>query len=113
MTVAKAELNNIRVSPRKLNLVAAAIRGMKVDQALTYLAFSRKRIAVDVRKALASAVANAENNHGLDVDLLVVSHAYVGPAMKLKRFHARGRGKASSIEKPFSHLSIVVEEKGV
>jgi large subunit ribosomal protein L22 len=111
-TNAKAVLSNIRVSPRKLNLVAAAIRGMTADKAMTYLAFSRKRVATEVRKTLASAIANAENNHGLDVDLLVVSHAYVGNGMKLRRFQARGRGKASSIEKPFAHLSIVVEERG-
>lgn len=109
---AKAHLSNIRVSPRKLNLVAAVIRGMSAEKAMTYLTFSRKRIAVEVRKTLASAIANAENNHGLDVDRLVVAHAYVGTGMKLRRFHARGRGKASSIEKPFSHLSIVVEERG-
>jgi large subunit ribosomal protein L22 len=109
---AKAILKNIRVSPRKLNLVAAAIRGMRVDKALTYLAFSRKRIAVEVRKTLASAVSNAENNHGLDVDRLVVAEAFVGTGMKLRRFQARGRGKASSIEKPFAHLNIIVEEKG-
>jgi large subunit ribosomal protein L22 len=112
-TNAKAILSNIRVSPRKLNLVAAAIRGLSADKAMTYLQFSRKRIAVEVRKTLASAIANAENNHGLDVDRLIVSHAYVGTGMKLRRFQARGRGKASSIEKPFSHLSIVVEEKGL
>jgi large subunit ribosomal protein L22 len=109
---AKAVLSNIRVSPRKLNLVAASIRGMAVDKALTYLTFSRKRVALEVRKTLASAVANAENNHNLDVDMLYVSHAYVGNGMKLRRFMARGRGKSSAIEKPFAHLSIVVEERG-
>ncbi|MES2252803.1 MAG: 50S ribosomal protein L22 [Pseudomonadota bacterium] len=112
-TNAKAILSNIRVSPRKLNLVAAAIRGMAAEKAMTYLMFSRKRVASDVRKTLASAIANAENNHGLDVDRLFVSHAYVGTGMKLRRFQARGRGKATSIEKPFSHLSIVVEERGL
>ncbi len=108
---AKATLNNIRVSPRKLNLVAAAIRGMSADQAMTYLSFSRKRIANEVKKTLASAIANAENNHGLDVDFLYVSQAFVGTGMKLRRFQARGRGKASSIKKPFSHLNIIVEER--
>ncbi|MDP3371857.1 MAG: 50S ribosomal protein L22 [Candidatus Paracaedibacteraceae bacterium] len=110
---AKAKLTNIRVSPRKLNLVAAAIRGMTAEKAMNYLTFSRKRISTEVRKTLASAIANAENNHGLDIDRLVVSEAYVGTGMKLKRFQARGRGKASSIEKPFSHLSIVLVERGI
>lgn len=109
---AKAVLKNIRVSPRKLNLLAAAIRGMDADKALTYLSFSRKRVSNEVYKTLNSAVANAENNHGMDVDLLYVAEAYVGSAMKLRRFHARGRGKSSAIEKPFAHLSIVVKEKG-
>ena len=111
-TAAKAVLKNIRVSPRKLNLLAASIRGMKADKALVYLSFSRKRVAQEVYKTLNSAIANAENNHGLNVDTLYVSHAYVGNGMKLRRFQARGRGKASSIEKPFAHLSIVVEERG-
>lgn len=110
---AKAVLSNIRVSPRKLNLLAAAIRGMNVQEAMTYLSFSRKRVAKEVYKTLNSAVANAEFNHGLDVDYLYVAHAYVGCGMKLRRFQARGRGKASSIEKPFAHLSIEVAERGV
>ena len=100
----------IRVSPQKLNLVAQLIRGKRADKALNDLEFSRKRIAADVRKCLQSAIANAENNHDLDVDNLVVSQAYVGKALVMKRFHARGRGKGSRIEKPFSHLTIVVKE---
>jgi large subunit ribosomal protein L22 len=105
----------LRVSPQKLNLVAALIRGKKVDRALAELEFSRKRIAGTVKKTLESAIANAENNHDLDVDALVVAEAYVGKSITMKRFHARGRGRASRIEKPFSHLTIVVrevEEKG-
>lgn len=110
---ARAVLNMIRVSPRKLNLVAASIRGMDVSKALVALAFSRKRIAIDVRKALQSAVANAENTHGLDVDRLYVKEAYVGKALVLKRFHARAKGRGVRVEKPFSRLSIVVSEKEV
>jgi large subunit ribosomal protein L22 len=110
---AKAVLKNIRVSPRKLNLVAAAIRGMDASNALTYLSFSQKRIAHEVKKTLMSAVANAENNHDMDVDRLFVSEAYVGSALKLRRFMARGRGKSSAIEKPFAHLSIVVQQRGL
>ncbi|KEQ06766.1 50S ribosomal protein L22 [Pseudorhizobium pelagicum] len=105
----------MRVSPQKLNLVAAMIRGKKVERALADLEFSRKRIAGTVRKTLESAIANAENNHDLDVDSLIVSEAYVGKSIVMKRFHARGRGRASRIEKPFAHLTIVVrevEEKG-
>jgi large subunit ribosomal protein L22 len=107
---AKAVARNLRVSPRKLNLVAQLIRGKKVERALAELEFSRKRIAVDVRKCLNSAIANAENNHELDVDDLVVAEAYVGRSMVLKRFHARGRGRASRVERPFAHLTIVVRE---
>ena len=112
---AKAVTRSIRISPRKLNDVASEIRGMKVDKALAYLTFSRRRIAQDVKKTLESAIANAENNHDLDVDALIVSEAYVGKSIVMKRFHARGRGRASRIEKPFSHLTIIVrevEEKG-
>jgi len=112
---AQAVARTLRVSPQKLNLVAAMIRGKKVDRALAELEFSRKRIAGAVRKTLESAIANAENNHDLDVDSLIVSEAYVGKSIVMKRFHARGRGRASRIEKPFSHLTIVVrevEEKG-
>ena len=107
---AQAVARNIRVSPQKLNLVAAMIRGKKVATALAELTFSHKRIARDVKKTLESAIANAENNHELDVDSLVVSQAYVGKAMVMKRFHARARGRAGRVEKPFSHLTIVVRE---
>lgn len=107
---AKAVARTIRVSPQKLNLVAAMIRGKKVNTALADLTFSRKRIASTVKKTLESAIANAENNHDLDVDSLVVAEAHVGKSMVMKRFHVRGRGRASRIEKPFSHLTIVVRE---
>ena len=107
---AKAVARMIRVSPQKLNLVAQLIRGKKVATALADLEFSRKRIAKDVRKCLESAIANAENNHNLDVDDLVVKEAYVGKALVLKRFHARARGRGARIEKPFSNLTIVVRE---
>jgi large subunit ribosomal protein L22 len=102
---------NIRVSPRKLNLVAQTIRGKRVEHAINELTFSPKRIAKDVKKILQSAVANAENNHDLDVDDLVVSQAHVGKNLVMKRFHARGRGGSASIEKFFSQITIVVEEK--
>lgn len=108
---AKAVTRNLRVSPQKLNLVAAMIRGQPVAKAITDLEFSRKRIAVDVRKTVMSAVANAENNHGLDPDDLVVSEAFVGKNLTMKRFHARGRGRASSIIKPFAQLTVIVKEK--
>jgi len=107
---AKAITRMLRVSPRKLNMVAATIRGKSVATALADLTFSRKRIAQDVKKTLESAVANAENNHDLDVDALVVAEAHVGKALVMKRFRPRGRGKAGRIEKPFSHLTIVVRE---
>jgi large subunit ribosomal protein L22 len=107
---AKAVARNLRVSPQKLNLVAQLIRGKKVATALADLEFSRKRIAVDVRKCLESAVANAENNHDLDVDDLVVHQAHVGKGLVLKRFHARARGRGARILKPFAHLTIVVRE---
>ncbi len=107
---AKAITRNIRVSPQKLNLVAQLIRGKKVATALADLQFSRKRIAVDVKKCLESAIANAENNHDLDVDDLIVAEAHVGKAMVLKRFHPRGRGRSGRIFKPFSHLTIVVRQ---
>ena len=107
---AKAVARLLRVSPQKLNLVAQMIRGKKVSSALADLEFSRKRIARDVRKCLESAIANAENNHDLDVDDLVVAEAYVGKALVMKRFHARGRGRAGGILKPFSNLTIVVRE---
>ena len=107
---AKAVARMLRVSPQKLNLVAQLIRGKKVATALADLEFSRKRIARDVRKCLESAIANAENNHDLDVDDLVVKEAYVGKALVLKRFHARARGRGARILKPFSNLTIVVRE---
>ena len=107
---AMAVARNIRVSPRKLNLVAQQIRGKKVDRALNELTFSRKRIAGAVKKALQSAIANAENNHDLDVDDLVVKEASVGKNLVMKRFHARARGNSGGIEKFFSQITIVVEE---
>jgi large subunit ribosomal protein L22 len=109
-TEAKAVARLLRVSPQKLNLVAALIRGKKVASALADLEFSRKRIARDVRKCLESAIANAENNHDLDVDDLIVAEAHVGKALVMKRFHPRGRGKSAGILKPFSNLTIVVRE---
>jgi large subunit ribosomal protein L22 len=107
---AQAVARMLRVSPQKLNLVAQLIRGKKVATALADLEFSRKRIAKDVRKCLESAIANAENNHDLDVDDLVVAEAHVGKAIVIKRFMARGRGRASGIIKPFANLTIVVRE---
>ena len=107
---AKAVSRMLRVSPQKLNLVAQLIRGKKVASALADLQFSRKRIAVDVRKCLESAIANAENNHDLDVDELVVAEAHVGKALVLKRFASRGRGRMGRILKPFANITIVVRE---
>ncbi|MEP3525268.1 MAG: 50S ribosomal protein L22 [Hyphomicrobiales bacterium] len=107
---ARAMNKMIRVSPQKLNLVAQLIRGKKADKALADLTFSSKRIAADVKKTLESAIANAENNHQLDVDNLVVAEAFVGKAMVMKRFRARARGRGARILKPFSHLTIVVRE---
>lgn len=107
---AQCVLRNLRTSPQKLNLVAGMIRGMGVQQALDQLTFSKKRIAIDVKKALKSAIANAENNHNLNVDSLVVKEAYVGKSFVMKRFHARARGRGARILKPFSHLTIVVRE---
>ncbi|HMM15324.1 MAG: 50S ribosomal protein L22 [Parvibaculum sp.] len=100
----------IRVSPQKLNLVAQLIRGKKADTALADLTFSNKRVARDVKKVLQSAIANAENNHSLDVDDLVVAEAYVGKNLVLKRWHARARGRVGRIEKPFSQITIVVRQ---
>jgi large subunit ribosomal protein L22 len=110
-TEAQAIVSNLRVSPRKLNLVAGLIRNLPVQQAVAILTFSKRRIAQQVRKALESAIANAENNHQLDVDRLVVSRAEVGRSMVMRRFHARGRGRAARVEKWFSHLRIVVAER--
>jgi large subunit ribosomal protein L22 len=107
---AKAVLRMLRISPQKLNLVAQLIRGKKVERALSDLEFSHKRISGQVKKVLESAIANAENNHGLDSDALIVAEAFVGNSLVMKRFHARGRGKSARIEKPFSHLTIVVRQ---
>jgi large subunit ribosomal protein L22 len=109
---AMCKVRTLRTSARKLNLVAQSIRGLKVQRALNELEFSHKRIASDVRKALYSAISNAENNHNLDIDSLVVSEAYVGKNLVMKRFSARARGRASRIEKPFSEITIVVRELG-
>jgi large subunit ribosomal protein L22 len=108
---AVAIARNLRVSPRKLNLVAAMIRNLAAGEAVSRLTFSKKRIAQAVKKVLESAIANAENNHGLDVDRLVVARAEVGRGLVLRRFHARARGRAAKIEKWFSHLRIVVAER--
>jgi large subunit ribosomal protein L22 len=110
-TEAQAITRNIRVSPRKLNLVVGLIRGRSAQDAVATLTFSKRRIAQTVKKTLESAIANAENNHRLDVDALVVQRAEVGRAVVMKRFHARGRGRSSRIEKWFSHLTIVVAEQ--
>ena len=107
---AKAVMRMLRVSPQKLNLVAGLIRGKKAAVALADLEFSQKRIAVQVRKVLQSAIANAENNHELDVDNLVVAEAHVGKALVMKRFSPRARGRVGRIEKPFSNLTVVVRE---
>lgn len=110
-TEAKAVINRLRISSRKLNLVAGLIRGMDVASALTQLSFSSKRIANDVKKALQSAVANAENNHNLNVDSLFVKEAYVGKNIVMKRMHTRGRGRSAQILKPYSNLTLIVSEK--
>jgi large subunit ribosomal protein L22 len=109
---ARVKLVSVRISPQKLNLVAQSIRGLRVQRALNELEFSRKRIAKDVRKALYSAISNAENNHNLDIDSLVVAEAYVGKGIVMKRFASRARGRSSRIMKPFSELTIVVRELG-
>ena len=109
---AMCKVRTLRTSARKLNLVAQSIRGLKVQRALNELEFSHKRIAIDVRKALYSAISNAENNHNLDIDSLVVAEAFVGKNLVMKRFAARARGRASRIEKPFSEITIVVRELG-
>src|ERR1700712_4437090 len=107
---AKAVARMLRVSPQKLNLVAQLIRGKKVATALADLEFSNKRISVEVKKTLESAIANAENNHDLDVDDLVVAQAWVGKDLVLKRFSPRARGRAGQIEKPFANITIIVRE---
>ena len=109
---AMAKLTMLRTSPQKLNLVAGLIRGKKVEKALADLTFSKKRIAIDVKKCLQSAVANAENNHGLDVDNLIVAEAWVGKKLVMKRGRPRARGRFGKIMKPFSELTIKVRERG-
>ena len=107
---AQAIAKNLRVSPQKLNLVAGLIRGKKINAAIADLEFSKKRIAQDVKKCVMSAVANAENNHGLDVDDLIIAEAWVGKNLIMKRFHARGRGRSAQVIKPFSQITVVVRE---
>lgn len=109
---ARAIVNRLRISPIKLNYVAGLIRGMKVENALVQLSFSCKRIAGDVSKGLLSAIANAENNFGLNVDDLVVAEAWVGKSIVMKRMHTRARGRGARILKPFSNLTIILREKG-
>ena len=109
-TEAAASMRGLRTSPRKLNLVAQTIRGKTASAALAELTFSRRRIARDVRKVLQAAIANAENNHQLDVDRLFVKEATVGRAFALKRFHTRGRGRSARVEKMFAHLTVIVRE---
>jgi large subunit ribosomal protein L22 len=111
-TEAVAKVRTLRTGFRKLNVVAQSIRGLKVQRALNELEFSHKRIAADVRKALYSAISNAENNHSLDIDSLVVAEAYVGKNLVMKRFSSRARGRSSRIEKPFCEITIVVRELG-
>ncbi len=108
---AQAVAHAIRTSPRKLNVVAQLIRGKDAAKALAELTFSKRRIAVTVRKVLQAAIANAENNHQLDVDRLYVAEAHVGSAFHMRRWHARGRGRSAGIVKPFSHLTVIVRER--
>jgi large subunit ribosomal protein L22 len=108
---AYAVLRNLRVSPQKLNLVATMIRGMDAEKALAALTFSRRRISDDVKKVLQSAIANAENNHQLDVDRLFIKEASVGKAITMRRFRPRARGRTGRIRKPFSHLTVIVSER--
>jgi large subunit ribosomal protein L22 len=110
-TEAKAISSNIRTSPQKLNLVAQSIRGLNAGAALAQLTFSKRRIAIEVKKVLQSAIANAENNHQLDVDRLVVAEAFVGRGLVMKRFSPRARGRAGKIMKPFSNLTVIVRER--
>ena len=110
-TEAQACLRGLRTSPRKLNLVAETIRGKAAASALAELTFSHRRIARDVKKVLQAAIANAENNHQLDVDRLYIKEATVGRAFVLKRFHTRGRGRSARVEKHFAHLTVVVRER--
>ena len=108
---AKVVLKNLRISPQKLNLVLGLIRNRKADVAVAKLQFSKKRISKDVEKALKSVISNAENNHSLDIDKLIVKEAYVGKGLVMKRFHARARGRGARIIKPFSHLTILLSEQ--
>ena len=108
---AHAVLRNLRVSPQKLNLVATMIRGMDAEKALAALTFSRRRISDDVKKAVQSAIANAENNQQLDVDRLFIKEASVGKAITMRRFRPRARGRTGRIRKPFSHLTVIVSER--
>ena len=108
---AKVVLRNVRVSPQKINLVAQMIRNQSASKALSILQFSKRRISNDVEKALRPCIANAENNHSLDVDKLVVKEAYVGKGVVMKRFHARARGRGAKIIKPYSHLTIILSEQ--
>ena len=110
---AKAKARMIRVSPRKLNLLAESIRGLKADKAVAQLTFSKKRVAEEAKKVLLSAIANAENNNNMDVDRLMVKEAYVGKAMVMKRFHAGAKGRGNRILKPFSNMTVVVAEQEV
>ena len=108
---AMASVRHLRTSPQKLNLVAQSIRGMDCEKALAELQFSKRRIAVDVKKILESAIANAENNHQLDVDRLFVKEVTVGKSMVMKRWRARARGRVGRIEKPFSNMRLIVRER--
>lgn len=108
---ARAFVKYVRTSPQKLNLVAQMIRGKKAERAVTDLEFSNRRVSQDVKKCLESAIANAENNHNLDIDKLIVSEAYVGKSIVMKRFRARAKGRGARILKPFSNLTIVVKEQ--
>ncbi len=108
---AKVVLRNIKISPQKLNLILEMIRKVKADKAISMLQFSKKRIAKQVEKAMRSVVANAENNHSLDIDKLYVKEAFVGKSIVMKRFHARARGRGARILKPFSHLTIILSEQ--
>ena len=110
-TEASASASVIQASPRKVNLVAQMIRGLGAQPALSALTFSKRRAANDVKKVLQAAIANAENNHSLDVDRLVVAEAYVGPSLKLKRFHARARGRGARVTKTWSNITVVVRER--
>jgi large subunit ribosomal protein L22 len=110
-TTVKAINKNVRSSPRKIAIVLDHIRGKKVDVAIRDLDFTRKKIAIDVSKTVKSAIANAENNHQYDIDKLIIKEAYVGKSLVMKRFRPRAKGRASGIKKPFSRITIILEEK--